>query len=179
MSTVRTRIPEKTAWRRSRQVHPVFFMHCRHHLSVSSLGCLLWCPPCPLLFRLPSPYFLIQALMEPILIGPAELGWARHLSINAVVLPPPKNPKQVARYAATVARAVHQPHSTMLWFRVPLAGSTESDDSSVSQRKHARGEGHVFCFPYITSHACSGPSRPWHVIASSCDPNIRWSPGCC
>ena len=51
-----------------------------------------------------------------------ELAWAAHLSLQAVVLPPPPQPLRAANYARIINDMLGGLASMALWVRIPAAG---------------------------------------------------------
>lgn len=59
-----------------------------------------------------------------------ELAWAAHLSLQAVVLPPPPQPLNAANYARALNAALGSLTSMALWLRIPAALPAASSSGS-------------------------------------------------
>ena len=58
-----------------------------------------------------------------------ELGWAAHLSLQAVVLPPPPQPLNAANYARILNHTIGGLTTMALWLRIPAAVPASCGDS--------------------------------------------------
>jgi protein arginine N-methyltransferase 5 len=67
-----------------------------------------------------------------------ELAWAAHLSLQAVVLPPPPRPLQAANYARGLDTALSGLANMALWLRIPAAAPADAAAAAAEGGSDAR-----------------------------------------
>lgn len=111
-----------------------------------------------------------------------QLGWAAHLGIQAVLLPPPPRPANSPNYAQVLNQALQGLTHMALWLTVPLLMAPPEEPStpvpmSTSPGGQAAADGaprpHPGCLPSAVSP--DGPMldgwEAWHQVRQQCDHN--------
>ena len=111
-----------------------------------------------------------------------ELGWAAHLSLHAVLLPPPR--LGAANYARIVCQFLGALSHTALWVRVPLvdpaveaaevaAATMDSDDAGGSEalvrRRRPDPESLASAVDVCTRRRVHDPFEAWAGLRAACE----------
>ncbi|GLC44329.1 hypothetical protein PLESTB_000481500 [Pleodorina starrii] len=105
-----------------------------------------------------------------------QLGWAAHLGLQAVVLPPPHRPARCPNYAQVLSQALQGLTHMALWLTVPLVISNQSEqDQQQGAQQGAQGQGRTE--QNGGAGAAASPAGPgaldgweaWHQVRAQCD----------